>query len=55
MEGKEAGLAEALEKGMEKDMEKRNVEIARSMKAKGYTVGDIADIAGLTIEEIETL
>ena len=51
LEGKEAGLAEGLEKGMEK----RNVEIARSMKAKGYTVGDIADITGLTAEEIETL
>jgi len=44
---KEADLAEG--------MEKRNVEIARSMKAKGYALGDIADITGLTIEEIETL
>ena len=27
----------------------------RKMKAKGYTVGDIAEITGLTAEEIEGL
>ena len=31
------------------------VKVARRMKAKGYTVGDIAEITGLTAQEIETL
>lgn len=31
------------------------LEIAKSMKSKGYAIGDIADITGLTAEEIETL
>ena len=31
------------------------VKAARRMKAKGYTVGDIAEITGLTAQEIETL
>lgn len=42
-EGKEAGLAQ------------RDVEIARSMKAKGYAIGNIADITGLSADEIEAL
>ena len=57
------GLAEGMEKGMEKGKAEglaegkveRNVEIARSMKAKGYAIGDIADITGLTAAEIEAL
>jgi len=31
------------------------VESARRMKAKGYNVEDIAEITGLTAEEIEGL
>ena len=31
------------------------VKAARRMKAKGYPVGDIAEITGLTAEEIEGL
>jgi len=31
------------------------VKAARKMKAKGYPVGDIAEITGLTAEEIEGL
>ena len=50
-EGKEAGKAEGLAEGKVE----RNVEIARSMKAKGYAIGDIADITGLTAAEIEAL
>ena len=34
---------------------KQAVESARRMKAKGYAVGDIAEITGLTVEEIEGL
>ena len=54
-EGMEKGLAEGMEKGMEKGLSQRNVEIARSMKAKDYAIGDIADITGLSPEEIEAL
>ena len=46
-EGKEAGLAEGLNQ--------RNLEIARSMKTKGYAIGDITDLTGLTAEEIDAL
>jgi len=55
LEGKEAGLAEGLEKGKVEGKAEGKLEIARSMKAKGYAVGDIADITGLTAQEIETL
>ena len=34
---------------------KQAVESARRMKAKGYAVEDIAEITGLTVEEIERL
>ena len=37
------------------DVRKTNIENARKMKAKGYAVQDIADITGLTAEEIEAL
>ena len=34
---------------------KTNIENARKMKAKGYTVEDISEITSLTVEEIEGL
>ena len=34
---------------------KTNIENARKMKAKGYTIEDIAEITGLTAEEINAL
>lgn len=37
------------------EVRKTNIENARKMKAKGYAVGDIAEITGLTAEEIERL
>ena len=53
------GWKEGFEEGMEKCVEEgkalANVENARKMKVKGYSFSDIADITGLTIEEIETL
>lgn len=51
LEGKEAGLTE----GMEKGKTEGKFEIARSMKAKGYAIGDITDITGLSADEIKTL
>lgn len=41
--------------GLAEGMTKRNVEIARSMKVKGYAIGEIIDITGLTSEEIAAL
>ena len=37
------------------DVRKTNIEHARKMKAKGYATEDIAEITGLTTEEIEAL
>lgn len=34
---------------------KNTIETARRMKAKGYAVGDVVDITGLTIEEVNAL
>ena len=41
--------------GHAKGMEKANLENARKMKAKGFDVADIADITGLTEEQISSL
>ena len=49
--GREEGLAEGLEEG-KKDERMRN---ARRMKAKGYSLEDIADITGLSMEDIRDL
>lgn len=32
----------------------QNLKIAKKMKAKGYSISDIADITGLCIKEIES-
>ena len=53
--GWKEGLEEGLEKGKAEGKALTNVESARKMKVKGYSFSDIADITGLTIEEIETL
>ena len=37
------------------DVRKTNIEHARKMKAKGYATDDIAEITGLTTDEIEAL
>jgi len=58
-EGKYEGYNEGMEKGMEKGHEKgrtdEKADTARRMKAKGYAVKDIAEITGLTIEQINNL
>jgi len=41
--------------GIEKGIEKEKLEAARRMKSKNYPLEDIADITGLTAEEIEAL
>ena len=51
LEGKEAGLAE----GMEKGLEKGKFEIARNMKADKLPIETIIKYTGLSAEEIEAL
>ena len=54
-DGKQEGRAEGLAEGIEKGIEKEKIRNAKTMKDKGYPVNDIADITGLSIEEIEKL
>ena len=42
-------------KGIEKGRAEERMGNARKMKAKGYATEDIADITGLTAEEVEAL
>ena len=54
-----ACLDYAIEKGvrdgLQQGMQKRPVEIARNMKAKGYSFEDISECTNLSIEEINSL
>jgi predicted transposase/invertase (TIGR01784 family) len=43
--------AEAKEEGRDE----KGLEVVRNMKAKGYSVAEIADISGLSLSEIERL
>ena len=58
-EGKYEGYNEGMEKGMVKGHEKgrtdEKADTAHRTKAKGYAVEDIAEITGLTIEQINNL
>ena len=54
-EGKAEGLAEGKAEGIVQGMAQANRESAVKMKSKGYTLEDIAEITGLTIEEIQKL
>lgn len=50
-----ACLDYAIEQGIEQGIAKRNVEIAKSMKAEGLASSLIANCTGLSLEEIEKL
>ena len=54
-EGMEKGLVKGLAEGMEKGMNKRSLEIARKMLAKGMDEATIIDMTGLTAEEMKLL
>ena len=45
----------AIQKGITKGETKRNVEIVRRMKAKGYPLEEIMDCTGLSADEIDAL
>ena len=54
-EGLEEGRAEGLEEGRAKGVEEARKQSAVRMKAKGFSSEDIADITGLSLEEIADL
>ena len=49
------GIAKGMEQGIAKGVTKRNVEIVRRMKAKGYPLEEIMDCTGLSADEIGAL
>ncbi len=58
-QGMEQGIQEGLKKGMQKGIQKgiheARIETAKKLKAKGFSTQEIADLTGLTAEEIEKL
>ena len=54
-EGFEIGYAEGYAEGYEIGRKEERLTTARRMKAKGFSEEDIADITGLTTEEIGNL
>ena len=55
IEGRAEGLIEGRAEGRAEGENKAKTENAQRMKAKGYPIADIAEITGLSIEEIEKL
>ena len=53
--GYEEGHFDGKQEGIEEGIEKEKLRNAKTMKAKGYPVNDIADITGLSIQEIDRL
>ena len=55
IDGKHDGLKEGIELGIQQGADTANRENARKMKAKGFSIEDIAEITGLSTEEIDGL
>ena len=55
VEGRVEGKVEGKEEGKEEGREERNMEIAKTMKAEGFSSEQITRLTGLSIEEIEKL
>ena len=49
------GIEKGMKQGIAKGETKRNVEIVRRMKAKGYPLEEIMDCTGLSADEIGAL
>ena len=54
-EGLREGRAEGLKEGRAEGLKEANLENARRMKAKGYSIEDIMEITGLTMEDVSAL
>ena len=53
--GIEQGIEQGIERGIERGIEQTNLDNARKMKEKGFSIKDIQDITGLSEEEIKEL
>jgi len=53
--GREEGREEGRQEGLAEGKEQEKLENARKMKVKGYPADDIAEITGLSPEEIKKL
>ena len=54
-EGIKKGMKKGIKKGIEQGIEQTNINNARVMKAKGFSVKDIFEITNLDIKTIESL
>ncbi len=54
-EGMEKGIKKGMKKGIEKGREEEKRQVAAKMKSKGFDTETIADMTGLTVEEIKQL
>lgn len=54
-EGRAAGMREGMKEGMKEGYEKRSKEIAVQMKKMGMSVKQIAEITGLSVEDVEAI
>ena len=54
-EGRAEGLAEGRAEGLAEGRTEEKLATAKKMKAKGYPIDDIAEMTGLSPEEIEKL
>ena len=54
-EGIEEGKKEGIKEGMEKGEHNKSIQIAKSMKDKGFDIATISELTGLSLDEIENL
>ncbi len=54
-EGREVGRKEGIEVGRAEGESEKAIQIAKNMLAKGMAITDIADLTGLSVEDIELL
>ena len=54
-EGLEQGRTEGLAEGEASGRAEREIEMARAMKNKDYSIAEISELTGLSVEEIEKL
>ena len=53
--GRKEGIKEGIQQGRNEGAEKTRLENAVKMKEKGFSIADIADITGLTAEQVQAL